>query len=98
MSQLGTATVAACCGRVSKKIWGDLSDDNGTQAVYFVHWTVDAPEHYPSIDLVAGRWGDGAEPVNRELVSLAFRPVSLVDALWLTEPRIAEVRALNDQT
>lgn len=125
-----------CCGRVSKKIWGDLSDATGTQAVYFVHWTVGAPEHCPNIDLVLGRWGDGADPVDRDLVSLAYRPgpdggsfmvidgqgrppdtrsicgralrrdevvdtplashvFSLVDALWLTEPRIAEVRALN---
>ena len=127
-----------CCGRVSKEIWGDLSDAAGTQAVYFVHWTVGAPEHFPNIDLVIGQWGEGAEPVNRDLVSLAYRPgpdggsfmvidgqgrpsdkrtlcgralrrdevvdtplaahvFSLVDALWMTEPRIAEVRALNDR-
>lgn len=58
-----------CCGCVSKKIWGDLSDAAGTQAVYFVHWTVGAPEHFPNIDLVLGQWGEGAEPINRDLVS-----------------------------
>ena len=45
----------ACCGRISKKIWGDLSDANGTQAAYFVHWTVGAPEHLPNIELVLGQ-------------------------------------------
>jgi len=125
-----------CCGRVSKKIWGDLSDASGTQAIYFVHWTVGAPEHCPNIDLVLGKWGEGTDPVDRDLVSLAYRPgpdggsfmvidaqgrppddrglcgralrrdevvgtplashvFSLVDALWLKEPRIAEVRDLN---
>lgn len=27
---------------------GDLSDAARTQAVYFVQWTVDAPEHFPN--------------------------------------------------
>ena len=125
-----------CCGRTSKTIWGDLSDQSGSLAVYFVQWTVSAPEHDPIIDLIIGPWGEGSEPAARVLVSLAYRPstrggsfmvvdavgrraddrkicgralsrhevintllaeqaFSLVDALWLTEPRIAEVRDLN---
>ncbi|MGA0611234.1 hypothetical protein [Caldimonas sp. KR1-144] len=126
-----------CCGRTSRTIWGDLSDSNGTHAVYFVQWTVGAPEHPPNIDLVLGRWGEGAEPSDRVLVSLLFQPgreggsfmvtsghgrpaddrsvcgralrreevvgtplaadiFALVDALWLSEPRIEEVRKLNN--
>lgn len=126
-----------CCGRASKKIWGDLSDADGPKAVYFVQWTVDSPQHPPNIDLVLGQWGEGTDPANRELASLTFRPsadggsftvidaagrppdnrgicgralrrdevvgtpiasnvFSLVDALWLSEPRLAEVRALNE--
>ena len=126
-----------CCGRESKKIWGDLSGPAGTQAVYFVHWTVGAPEHFPNIDLVFGKWGEGTTPIDRDLVSLAYRPspdggsfmvidaqgrppddralcgralrrndvvdtplashvFALVDALWMTELRISEIRALDE--
>jgi hypothetical protein len=126
-----------CCGRVSKTMWGDLSDATGALAVWFVQWTVDAAEHRPNIDLVVGRWGEGADPADRDLVALGYAPsgeggsfmvidgagrpadkrdlcgralrrdqvigtplaaqvFALVDALWLTEPRIAEVRALDD--
>jgi hypothetical protein len=130
---LGTCV---CCGRTSKKIWGDLSANGSTLAVYFVQWTLSAPEHSPNIDVVIGTWGDDAQPQTRALVSLLFRPASnggsfmvidaqdrlasmqdlcgramrrvevvstplaqevftLVDAIWLTDARIAEVQALN---
>jgi hypothetical protein len=127
-----------CCGRTSKTIWGDLSDDNGdTVAVYYIQFTIAAPEHYPNVDLLIGNWDEGASPKDRVLVSLLYRPgpeggsflvvdpagrransrelcgralrraevigsplaqevFSLVDALWLTEPRIAEVKELNN--
>jgi hypothetical protein len=126
-----------CCGRQSKTIWGDLSDTAGTKAIYFVQWTVGGPEHLPNVDLVLGPWGEGSEPTDRMLVSLAYQPRQgggslmivngegrraddrrvcgralvreeviglplasevflLVDALWLTEPRISEIRALDE--
>ena len=125
----------ACCGRASKTIWGDLTQDGKTLAVYFVQWTVESPEHEPNVDLVLGPWGEGALVENRSLVSLLFRPgrdggsfmvidsekrfeakrsvcgralrrdevvgtslaeevFRLVDALWLTDPRMVEVKAL----
>lgn len=126
----------ACCGRSSKTIWGDLSVAEATVAVYFVQWTLGAPEHPPNIDLVIGPWGEGTSADDRVLVSLLFHPSSaggsfmvvdgegrraddrsickramkrvevvgtaladeafaLVDSLWLSEPRIGEVKALN---
>lgn len=125
----------ACCGNTSKTIWGDLSDDQGTHAVYFVQWTVDSPDHYPNIDLIIGPWGEGTSADQRMLACLRFRPApdggafmvidagdrrpsspplfsrslrrdevvgtplaprvfQLVDAIWLTNPRIEEVKAL----
>lgn len=124
-----------CCGHTSKTIWGDLSDRQGTQAVYYVQWTVGSPDHFPNIDLIVGPWGEGAHADQRVLVCLRFRPTPdggsfmvidpgdrrrsnpplfarslqrdavigtplapqvfmLLDALWLTEPRIEEVKAL----
>jgi hypothetical protein len=128
--------VCDCCGNRSKTIWGDLANSAGTKAVYFVHWTLDQPEHMPNFDLVIGPWGEGSSPADRVLVSLIYRPhpdggsfmvasgkgrradnrslcghaleraevvgtplanevFSLVDSLWLTEPRIEEIRALD---
>ena len=66
--------ICACCGNRSKTIWGDLSTDETPVAVYYVHWTVDSPEHMPSFDFVIGRWGEGAGATDRVLVSLLFKP------------------------
>jgi hypothetical protein len=126
-----------CCGHESRTIWGNLSDSNGTRAVYFVQWTTEKPVHYPNFDLVLGPWGDGTSASDRVLVSLVYKPrpgggsfrvisgagrradspgicgraltreevigtplaqeaFSLVDALWLTEPRIEAIRQLDD--
>lgn len=130
----GTCT---CCGRTSKTIWGDLSQDNTALAVYFVQWTVGSSDHNPNFDFVLGPWGEGTLAENRVLVSLLFKPAAdggafmvidaeerlkakrsicgramlrcevvgtrfadevfrLVDALWLTDPRMSEVQALNN--
>ena len=130
----GTCT---CCGNTSKTIWGDLSNQERTLAVYFIQWTVNSPDHHPNIDLIVGEWGEGTDPQQRILVSLEFKPTTdggsfmvidaqhrfeskrticgrgmlraevigtplasdvfaLVDALWLNEPRLSEVKALNE--
>jgi hypothetical protein len=127
----------ACCGRTSKTIWGDLSQDKTTLAVYYVQWTVESPEHNPNIDLVLGQCGEATVAENRFLVSLLFKPATdggafmvidaeerlqtkrnicgramrrcevvgtplagevfrLVDALWLTDPRMSEMQTLNN--
>ncbi|NPC59397.1 hypothetical protein [Caenimonas soli] len=127
----------ACCGRTSKTIWGDLAQGELTVALYFVQWTLGAPEHAPNIDLVVGPWGDEAKPEHRLAISLLYHPAqgggsfmvidgegrrtddrflcgralkredvvgtplaqevfALVDAVWLTEPRICEVKELDN--
>jgi hypothetical protein len=63
-----------CCGNISKTIWGVISTPHGTVATYYVQWTVGSAEHFPNIDLIIGRWGDGADPTQRVLVSLKYRP------------------------
>lgn len=129
--------ICACCGSASKTIWGDLSNQDGTVAVYFVHWTVDSPSYHPNIDLILGEWGEGADSEQRVLASLEFKPATdggafmvidgqqrfenkkticgrglqreevigtplatevfaLVDALWISDPRLSEVKALNE--
>lgn len=131
---LGTC---ACCGQVSKTIWGDLSTDEVALAAYFIQWTVGLPEHDVNVDLIVGAWGEGTNHQDRVLVSVLYRPssdggsfmvidgddrfagkrelcgramrraevvgtpfaqevFSLLDGIWLTDPRITEVKALND--
>lgn len=104
--------------------------------MYFVQWTVGAPEHDPNIDLIVGPWGKEAKPEHRVAVSLLYRPAraggsfmvidgegrhtddralcgralkreevvgtprakevfAFLDAIWLTDPRIAEVKELD---
>lgn len=105
--------------------------------MYFVQWTLGAPEHDPNIDLIVGPCGEEAKPEHRLAVSLLYRPAraggsfmvidgegrrtddralcwralkraevvgtplaqevfALVDAVWLTEPRIGKVKELDN--
>jgi hypothetical protein len=125
-----------CCGRPSRTVWGDVAAMGQTLAVYYVHWTVGSSDHNPNFDLIIGSWGEGADPSQRILVSLAYRPppeggsfmiidaegrpaatptlcgramkraevigtplakevFQLVDAIWLHDARIADVRGLG---
>jgi hypothetical protein len=63
-----------CCGRTSKTIWGDLSFADATVAMYYVQWTLGAPDHLPNVDIVMGPWGEGTDASGRVLASLHYRP------------------------
>lgn len=73
-----------CCGENSRTVWGFVHRGERTEASYFVHWSLGkVPEHGAHIDLIIGRWGEGAEPKDRCAVSLVFYPgrgVSVLDA------------------
>lgn len=73
-----------CCGERSRIVWGFVHRGGTTEAAYFVHWTPGkVPEHGAHVDLVMGRWGKGAERVDRYAVSLEFRHgagVMVIDA------------------
>jgi hypothetical protein len=64
--------------------------------VYFVQWTVGAPEHLPNVDLVIGPWGGEARAEDRVLVSLVFQPSPDGGAFMLVdgEGRRADDRSL----
>jgi hypothetical protein len=62
-----------CCGNGSRTVWGYVHDAERTVAAYFVHWTVGAPEHLPTLDFLIGTWGD--DDVNdRVLSAWRFNP------------------------
>ena len=62
-----------CSGNHSKTVWGFVHRRQAeTIAAYFVQWTVGGSlaDHPANIDLVYGRWGDGASPNDRRAISL----------------------------
>lgn len=67
------ATPCACCGNVTRVVWGAVDTAERRVATYFVAWTAGSPQHDPSIDLIVGAWGEGAKPEDRVLVSLLCR-------------------------
>ena len=63
-----------CCGHMSRCVWGFIRSPTEVVAAYFVHWTLGrVVEHGANFDLIIGRWGPGAEAVDRSLVALAYR-------------------------
>jgi hypothetical protein len=73
-----------CCGDDSRTVWGFVHRGNGTEAAYFVHWSLGkVAEHGAHVDLILGRWGEGTERADRYAVSLEFRRgagVAVIDA------------------
>ncbi|SPV20024.1 Uncharacterised protein [Burkholderia cepacia] len=127
----------ACCGSKTRRITGELHQDDSVAGVYFIQWAPGRPDHPPIIDLVLGDWGESAGPADRVLVSLIYIPregggpvsvvnaaergvdisdlfefalareqvigtplaplvFQMIDALWITDPRIADVKALDN--
>ncbi len=63
----------ACCGEMTKRIWGFAYSDEVALAAYFVDWN---PKHEPmeaAFDLILGDWGDHKTAEDRSAVSLTFR-------------------------
>jgi len=126
-----------CCGGLTRRVWGFLYRGEQAEAAYFVEWTRgNVAGHGAHIDLIIGRWGEGASRADRSAVSLEYRctetgpgfmvidagprevsrselvgrPLSreellgtplakqvfeLVDAIWLGDDRIEEVRTVR---
>jgi hypothetical protein len=64
-----------CCGTVTKRIWGIVSQGRTGVAAYFVTWTTGRPDHGAAFDLIVGAWGEGATSADRSAVALEFRVV-----------------------
>jgi hypothetical protein len=54
-------------------IWGAVYHANDAIAVYYVHWTINHPDHSANFDLFIGKWGEGTSAEDRQAVALAFR-------------------------
>lgn len=63
-----------CCGNESRSVWGLVYEGETARAAYWMHWTVGhLSEPGANLDLVIGRWSDGATADDRVLVSLVHR-------------------------
>src|ERR687891_356305 len=63
-----------CCGRTTRRVWGLVHHGGPTAAAYFVTWTADHfAETGAQLDLIVGRWGEGASPGDRVAVALLHR-------------------------
>src|SRR3954453_19797443 len=63
-----------CCGHASRCVWGLVNQDDATVAAYWMHWTVGLlADHGAHLDLIIGRWGEGASSDQRAAVSLEHR-------------------------
>jgi hypothetical protein len=69
-----SSTHCACCGNLTRSVWGAVDTAERRVATYFVQWTARSPQHHPHFDFVIGAWGEGARPDDRVLVSLLHRP------------------------
>lgn len=76
ITPLGESPPTVCddCGRISRRVWCQLSEPGGAVfCVYYVHWTPESSDHDPAFDLILGRWGEGTTARDRVGVSLLYR-------------------------
>ena len=64
--------ICDCCGNTTRRVWGYANHNDATFAAYFVTWTIERPEDFARVDLIIGRWGDGASPSDRSHVQLTY--------------------------
>jgi hypothetical protein len=63
-----------CCGRDSRSVWGLVNEGEATVAAYWMRWTEGhLDEVGANLDMVLGRWGEGATPKDRFAVALVHR-------------------------
>jgi hypothetical protein len=63
----------ACCGNMSRTVWGYVYKSDVPLAAYFVQWTLNNPAHGANFDFAVGKWGEGATNQDRQAVSMEYR-------------------------
>ena len=64
----------ACCGRISRKIWGIFRSEPRVRGSYFVHWTVGHVfENGAHFDVIFASHDEDATPPDFHAVSLEYR-------------------------
>ncbi len=61
----------ACCGSMSRTVWGFIHRGDVTEAAYFVQWTLGQIErHGANVDLIMGKWGETTDSTDRYAVAM----------------------------
>ena len=64
----------ACCGGMTRRVWGYVHYGDAALAAYFVTWTEgQTARHGANWDFVVGTWDRAATAEDRVAVSLAMR-------------------------
>jgi hypothetical protein len=64
----------ACCGNMSRRVWGYIHSEDGAMTLYYVHWTLNGvAKHGARFNLVLGNWGADTQPRDRASVALNYR-------------------------
>ena len=50
----------SCCGNMTRRVWGYVSQGDATVAAYFVEWTPGHKDRAANFDLIIGAWGPAA--------------------------------------
>jgi hypothetical protein len=60
-------------------------------AAYYVEWTPSHPQRDAAFDLIVGKWGENAEPSDRNAVSLAFRVLDTGPAFMVQDASLRKI-------
>ena|SRR5437879_1293220 len=74
-----------CCGNMTRRVWGYVSQGDATVAAYFVEWTPGHQDRAANFDLIIGAWGPAASASDRTAVALAFRHIPTGPAFMVVD-------------
>ena len=85
-----------CCGGTSRTVWGYANRGADTAAAYFVQWTMgQVDRHGANVDLIIGKWGDGATRSDRCSVALEYRRTDRGPSLMVIDSEGRTVASSN---
>jgi hypothetical protein len=89
-----------CCGRVSRRVWGQVQREGSADGSYFVHWTIGHVfENGADFHIILRGGGKATDASDRYAVSLQYRVLDNGPAFMVVDARpeaIARVGALAD--
>ncbi len=70
-----TTPICSCCGSLSHVLRGFVSDERGARAVYLAGYTEKNPDHFGTLLISLGGWGEGATPAQRKAILILVRNI-----------------------
>ena len=85
----------ACCGEMTKRVWGFVYEADAALAAYFVEWTPGHEASSATFDLILGAWGEGTDNAARKAVSLEFRRLESGPAFMVIDATMRPTASSN---